>query len=361
MRKTLIFSLFSIMLSFILPYALPPVQAECPARPRLDVFYCKQNNYFLTSLSEQLHQQADAFAIDLHEHIASGNLDHQFQSISTHINEPSLPLAVNIIDVSFGNALIDLAMANGKPLIFFNCTPDPLVMQKYPKAFYVGSDSAQSGALQAEILLDFMAEHPSIDRDKDKVLGLVLIKGQRQHQSTALRTTAALERLQRAERSALIIYEANGDWTKSSGEYIMREAIAEAELKHHPIEAVLCNNDEMALGALQVLQEKGYNLPHGSIENFIPLLGIDGLPQAQQALQEGTMLGTIRQDISGIAALMLALAHELACGNSAPQQLHSIKNADKYFLLPFSPQDKIITPHFAVNTAAQAAPTIDSP
>ena len=54
-------------------------------------------------------------------------------------------------------------------------------------------------------------------------------------------------------------------------------------------ELVIANNDAMALGAVEALEEEGYFQK----ENKIQVIGVDGIEQAIMAIKEGKMLGTV--------------------------------------------------------------------
>ena len=72
------------------------------------------------------------------------------------------------------------------------------------------------------------------------------------------------------------------------------------------IEAVLCDNDEMALGAVAAFRIAGYMRTNA---NTIPILGIDATPVALEAVKEGLLLGTLRSDaeVKGRTLFKLAL------------------------------------------------------
>jgi len=55
------------------------------------------------------------------------------------------------------------------------------------------------------------------------------------------------------------------------------------------IDAVICNNDDMALGAIEALKAAGY-FTNGK---YIPVVGVDATTPAVQALKDGTLLGTV--------------------------------------------------------------------
>ena len=60
------------------------------------------------------------------------------------------------------------------------------------------------------------------------------------------------------------------------------------------IEGVLCNNDSMAMGAVQACINNGYN--SGDPEKFVPIVGIDANIDALEAMKAGSLLGTVLND-----------------------------------------------------------------
>ena len=65
------------------------------------------------------------------------------------------------------------------------------------------------------------------------------------------------------------------------------------------MEAILANNDEMAIGAVEALQKYGYNL--GDKKKTIVVVGIYATPEAQELIKKGFMAGSVFQDLSEIA------------------------------------------------------------
>ena len=57
------------------------------------------------------------------------------------------------------------------------------------------------------------------------------------------------------------------------------------------IEAIISNNDEMAIGAIEALQKYGFN--KGGNSKYIPVVGVGGLPEAKELINQGVMTGTV--------------------------------------------------------------------
>ncbi|MCR1949536.1 substrate-binding domain-containing protein [Clostridium sp. DSM 100503] len=83
------------------------------------------------------------------------------------------------------------------------------------------------------------------------------------------------------------------------------------------IEVIISNNDDMAVGAVLALQEKGYNL--GDPNKFISVVGIGGTEEVREMIKKGFMTGTVLQDAKEKAKVLYRIALNLAEGKEALQ------------------------------------------
>ena len=102
------------------------------------------------------------------------------------------------------------------------------------------------------------------------------------------------------------------------------------------IEAVLANNDDMALGAIEALKAEGYNM--GDPEKYIPVVGVDATAPALEAMSKGEMLGTVLNDADnqGIASVKIAVV----AADDKPVTDESIGYTitdGKYIWIPYRP------------------------
>ena len=74
------------------------------------------------------------------------------------------------------------------------------------------------------------------------------------------------------------------------------------------IELVICNNDDMALGAIDAIERNGYLI------QTIKVVGIDGTPAGQEALKAGKLFGTVESDRVQYAGAIFELAAGLSMG-----------------------------------------------
>ena len=95
-----------------------------------------------------------------------------------------------------------------------------------------------------------------------------------------------------------------------------------SEANKNMVELVIANNDEMALGAISALQAAGYN---NAGKTVIPVFGVDATPAAQSSIQNGSMIGTIKQDGDGMAEALKTITDNFTEGKSALEGIDSAK------------------------------------
>ena len=211
-------------------------------------------------------------------------------------------LIINPVDRLAAGYLIETARKRQTPVLFVNKEPLLEDLLLYEHAFYVGADGAQSGRLSGEILAEYFLAHPEADKNGDGTVQYVLIKGEPGHQDAELRTQNALKPLQEAGFRVEKLQEDTGMWRRQLGQEKMAGFLL---AWGDQIECVIANNDEMALGAINALKAAGYF----SGGRFMPVVGVDAISQAIEALRQGSLLGTVFNDgeQQAMAAVDLAI------------------------------------------------------
>jgi ribose transport system substrate-binding protein len=80
------------------------------------------------------------------------------------------------------------------------------------------------------------------------------------------------------------------------------------------IAGVFCQNDEMALGAVQAIKARG-------LSDKVAIVGIDGSPDAITAIKAGEMYATVAQQPDIMGQLGVASAVEILNGQTPPKQI----------------------------------------
>jgi methyl-galactoside transport system substrate-binding protein len=85
------------------------------------------------------------------------------------------------------------------------------------------------------------------------------------------------------------------------------------------IELLFANNDDMALGAidyLKTISSLNSNLPFE--REFFPIIGVDGTTQAMEAIQNGTLSGTVLNDGEKQAEVIFDIIKNILDGATLP-------------------------------------------
>ncbi len=242
---------------------------------------------------------------------AQGNQRVQNQQADLLIEQGVDALLVNMVEVQAAGIMLDKARNAKLPIIFFNREPNLTVLAPYPLAAYVGTKIQEAGIMQGEIIAKLWHSHPEYDKNKDGKLQFIMLQGNADNPETLGRTEHSVKR---ALELGVPMQQVGGinfaNWDKE----LAKEATALA-MKAEPgtIELVVSNNDAMALGAIEAFAEYGINMGKGKLP-FIPVVGVDALPEALQAIAQGKMSGTILQDSTAMSKAIAALVLNALAG-----------------------------------------------
>lgn len=237
-------------------------------------------------------------------------------------------LCVNIVDRTSAAVLIDKAQEADIPIVFFNREPVEEDLLRWEHVYYVGAVAEDSGVLQGEILLDYWnKQRERVDRNGDGILQYVMLEGEPGHQDALLRTEYAIQTLISSGVKVEKLASETANWDRTQASARMQQWI---EQYGTSVEAVISNNDDMALGAIDTLISA--KVPQ---EQRPLIVGVDATAPALEAIENGTLQGTVLNDAQGIAKALLALSVALSSGED-PSQTVALEN-EHYIWLPYQP------------------------
>ncbi|MFT8342330.1 galactose ABC transporter substrate-binding protein [Clostridium beijerinckii] len=230
----------------------------------------------------------------------------QNEQVDTFITKGVNALAINPVDRTAAGPIIEKAKAKKLPIVFLNREPEKADMDSYDKVWYVGAHAEQSGTLSGQLIADYFKAHPEADKNHDGVVQYVMLQGEPGHQDATLRTEYSIKAIEAAGLKTQKLAADTAMWDKAKATDLMKAFMTGQGVDK--IEAVLCNNDDMALGAVEALKAEGYN--KGDASKYIPVVGVDATAPALQAMKEGSLLGTVLNDAEnqGKATVNIALA-----------------------------------------------------
>lgn len=243
---------------------------------------------------------------------AQGDQAKQNDQMDVLIQKGVDVIAINAVDAGSAQGLADKAKAAGIPAIFFNREPDKSVVESI-NSIFVGTTASEAGVMQGDILADLWEADPSLDLNGDGVCQYLVFKGEPGNPEAEARTSYAVSE---TESRGIKTENLNGEpvvanWATDQAQNAMEALLAANEGK---IEAVFCNNDDMALGVIAALNSVGYNTgAEGS--KSIPVIGVDATQAGLQAISEGKMVATVKQDGDAMGKAVVAVAVNAAQGN----------------------------------------------
>ena len=304
----------------------------------ISVFYYSLNDLFINQLSAALQDRALANGLKLRQYDADDDLMRQVTQIQSAlvINKDGAPIIVNPVDTQNGIAALRAARQSDVPIIFFNRMPSEEALASYEDAWYVGSNPANSGYYQAEIVQSYFEAHPEADRNQDGVISYVMLKGEPSHQDTRIRSNTFVRTMLENGVKIKPIASINANWSQTRAQNEISAIADRDQLKQ--VELIVCNNDAMALGAINALQAEGYNIPNtpaGDHSKYIPVVGIDALPQALDAVERGTMIGTVLNDYTAVADVMMRITEAYLNGEQITDDLIGYQSRNHIVDVPY--------------------------
>lgn len=274
--------------------------------------------YYIQKIEEET---GSAIVLDIVD--GQNNQEVQNRQIDTFIREGYDVIVANIVDRSAASTIIDKVKEAQIESIFFNREPVPQDMKKWDKLYYVGSSASEAGRMQGEILVEAIKKGMLVDKNNDGKIQYVMLEGEYGHQDAILRTYHCISVLEENNFKMDNLATDTGRWRRTEAKDKMAQWL---EAFDGEIELVLSNNDEMALGAIAALKEKGYFTE----EKWMPILGVDGIEEALGAIEEGFMVGTVYNNSDEQARSIVAKIYEIIEG-SKPALLLQTEEKDNYF------------------------------
>jgi len=217
-------------------------------------------------------------------------------------------LLLNLVDTGSTQAAIDRIKEYNIPVILFNREPVIIeAIRSYNKAYFIGTNPAEAGELQGKILANaWNTNKVAIDKNKDNIMQYIMLEGERDNLEAIARTKYSVLTINNAgiKTQELALQVCN--WNEKEAKNATKALLAQYGNR---IEVIIANNDSMAIGAIEALQELGYN--NGDKTKTIPVVGVDAIPEAQDLIKKGFMTGSVIQDASSVAKALYTVGKNL--------------------------------------------------
>jgi inositol transport system substrate-binding protein len=281
------------------------------------------NDNFLTVLRNGIIDYAKTMP-DVTLQVEDGNNDvnNQLSQVQNFIASKVDAIIVNPVDTDATAAITKRASEAKIPVVFVNRQPANLDTLPDNEAF-VGSNESDSGTLETKQICKLLK-----DAGKGSGANVYVMEGQLNNQAAVQRTQDVKDVIATPECNFIKIIDLQtANWQRDQAQSLMANWLTAGT----PFDAVISNNDEMALGALQAMKAAGMDTKK------VIIGGVDATQEALASMKAGDLKVTVFQDAEGQGKGALDTALKLAKGEKldskavwVPFQLVTPENMDKY-------------------------------
>lgn len=270
---------------------------------------------FRNTLINTARETAEAYGAEFVVYEAENSIENQVAQIKQAVAEDYDVIMCAPVDADTAQELE--ALAGDLPIVFYNSCPDEAVLEA-DKYMYVGSDEKVAGQYQAEYILEQLSGMDEIN--------LVLLKGTKNHSATNGRGEGLKNTLTASGKKINYVFEDFADWDQN----LAKKYFDIFQRTGQKVDAVVCQNDTMALGVIDSCKESGLT--------GVPIVGIDATADGCAAIKEGAMDFTVYQSAKGQGEMAVKAAIALGAGNSV-KGLEGLSDDGYYIWVPFEKVD----------------------
>lgn len=301
--------------------AISAVMATAAQAENIGVSMALFDDNFLTVLRNGMQEHAASLdGVTLQIEDAQNDVGKQLNQIQNFVASGVDAIIVNPVDTDATVAMSQAAADAGIPLVYVN--REPVNVDDLPeKQAFVASDEKESGTLQTQEICRLLKE-----AGKTEARAVVLM-GELSNQAARMRTQDIKDVIATPDCGFIqIVEEQTANWSRTQAADLMTNWITSGL----EFDAVISNNDEMAIGAIQALKSAGRSM------DDIIVGGIDATQDALAAMEAGDLDVTVFQNAAGQgqgavdAALSLARGEEVETKVYVPFELVTPENLADY-------------------------------
>ncbi|MBN3826666.1 sugar ABC transporter substrate-binding protein [Burkholderia sp. Ac-20384] len=285
--------------------AAPLAHAE-----KIGVTMASFDDTFLTILRNSITDAAKKDGATVQIEDGGNDVGKQLSQVQNMIAQKVDAIIVNAVDTDATPKITKMVTAAKIPLVYVN--RKPVDFDKLPAGVaVVASDEKQSGTLQA--------------RQVCKLLGgkgdILVLMGELSNESARARTKDIEDVIATKDCSGMkIVDKREGKWSRTQGQDITMNWLSSGT----KFDAIISNNDEMAIGAINALKAARKLTPKTIVA------GIDATPDGLASMKSGELKVSVYQNAAGQGQQAVAAALKLA----------KKQPVDRYVNVPF----ELVTP-----------------
>ncbi|WP_122864292.1 sugar ABC transporter substrate-binding protein [Pseudomonas viridiflava] len=258
---------------------------------RIGVSIARVDDNFMTYVRNGLDDAATQENVQIQFEDAQGDVVRQLNQVQGFLNQKVDAVIVLPVDTSATASMTRAAVAAKIPLVYVNRHPDE---RKLPTGVVtVASNDIKAGQLQMRYLAEKLGGKGT----------LAIIMGDLAQNATHDRTEG-VKQILKDYPNIKVVEQQSAEWQRSKGMDLTSNWL----LAGSRFDAIIANNDEMAIGAAMALQQAG------KAKGEVAIVGIDGLPDGLAAIKRGMLVASVFQDPKAQAASAMQSAIKMIKG-----------------------------------------------
>lgn len=308
--------LFAAML--LMTCILGGCQSAGGSGSRIRIFFSviEGGDYYET-WADLAKNKAAELGIQLDVEFADNSMEVQDEQIRRAASEGYDAIICSAVSTDTVNVIKEIT--GDIPVVFVNNAPDENLLVA-DKDIYVASDEYMAGQYQAEYVLEQFA-------GKDEI-NVVLLKGPSGSSATKGRTDGVKRMFETSGKKINYVFEDYADFNPDKAKEVYTEFLKTGK----SVDCVICNNDNMTIGAIAACEEAKVDM-----SNTI-FLGVDASADGCQAIVDGKMVFTVFQSSQGQAEAAVEAAFRLSKGETI-EGMEGATDDHKYVYIPFEKVD----------------------
>ena len=291
--------------------------AEGKSEVNIGVLVWKYSDTYGSSVRVAMEKYAEEIGAELgvkvNLEMQDGNDDQATQNNQADVMFASGKdlIIINLCDTSAGQYLADLGNQYGVPFFFYNKEPNDSSLVTDNNSIFIGTKPEEAGIMQGEILAELLEKNPEIDKNGDGKINYIEFMGEPNNAEAIARTKYSADRAVELGVDLNEMVETQVCmWDTAKAQDAMTALIPSLGVEN--MEVIFCNNDDMAIGVIAALNEVGYNLGDGGDE--VVVIGVDATDTAIEAINNGKLTGTVKQDGDAMGKCNIYMAINGALG-----------------------------------------------
>lgn len=258
-----------------------------------------------TANTKSIQDSAKDAGIDLKFSDGQQKQENQIKAIRSYIAQKVDVIAFSPVVESGWDTVLKEAKDAGIPVVLTDRAVDAKDTSLYKT--FLGSDFVEEGRNAGKWLVDKV-------KDRQGPINIFELQGTT-GSAPAIDRKKGFEEIIKSNPNLKIVKSQTGDFTRAKGKEVMEAFIKSAKADNTKMDVLYAHNDDMALGAIQALEEAGIKPGKD-----ILVISLDGTKDAFQAMKDGK-INVIVECNPLMGPQLMQIVKDVVAGKEVPKRI----------------------------------------